>query len=337
MKAFLILSLIAVAAVGAARADDAARVRVALALAAKPAACECGPPCDCGPACRCPTTSDSDRVKVALALTAPAGCGACKFDEKGCRAEATAANKPLVLFVGQGCGKLGATARDAGAVACVVESYSHDYLGDTPRAVILTPDGKGEFYKGVGIVKPTEAEVKEAVAKAMPQRTQAVIPAPAKATGKPLDWETGFRLEWGDLTPAAQSRIKAMARGEASSGTPLPAPQPAAAELADHLVREHGYTRQQVAAMTPAQQQDAHNRAHGAPSVQQQIRQQVPGQWTVPAQPWGFPAPVPVPQRMPQQCGPFGCGFQAGMGFGGGNGMYGGIQMGRTCGPNGCR
>lgn len=336
MKAFLTLSLIAVAAVGAARADDAARVKVALALAAKPAAaCDCGPPCDCGPACRCPTVaaSNSDKVKVALALAANS-CGACKFDEQECRAEAVAANKPLVLFVGETCGKLGTVARDAGAIACVVSSYKADSLADTPRAVVLSPDGTGAFYKGESIIKPTESEVLSAIKAATP-----VPLPPAKATGRPLDWETGFRLEWGDLTPAAQARIKAMARGEASSPTPLPAPTPvaAASDLADHLVREHGYTRQQVAAMTPAQQQDAHNRAHGAPSVQQQIRQQVPGQWTVPAQPWGFPAPVPVPQRMPQQCGPFGCGFQAGMGFGGGNGMYGGIQMGRTCGPNGCR
>jgi hypothetical protein len=116
------------------------------------------------------------KVRVALAIAASAQCGECRFDEAGCRVEASKARKPLVLFVGPACGRCGTAATKAGAVACVVAKYDGDGLGDKPRAVVLEPNPAGGFWLAATVNAPTPEKVTAAVTKTKP---------PAKA----LDWD----------------------------------------------------------------------------------------------------------------------------------------------------
>ena len=122
------------------------------------------------------------RVRVALALAASAQCGECRFDEKGCREEALKAGEPLVLFVGPACGQCGKIANAAGAVSCVVESYSHDeYPATATRIVILEPKPGGGFWRIDTLIQPTESALKTALDKLKAPNS----PAP---TVIPLNW-----------------------------------------------------------------------------------------------------------------------------------------------------
>lgn len=128
-----------------------------------------------------PAGDRETRVRVALAVAGTNQCGECRFDEDKCRAEALAGNKPLVLFVGESCAKLGAVARKAGAVACVVEGYPHDGRpAAEPRAVVLSPNPAGGWFREGTVLSPTETSVKAAVEKATPKA----------AVAKALDWDT---------------------------------------------------------------------------------------------------------------------------------------------------
>ena len=122
------------------------------------------------------------RVRVALAIAASAQCGECRFDEKGCREEALKANKPLVLFVGSACGQCGKIATSAGAVSCVVESYTHDeYPANAARIVILEPKPGGGFWRIDTLATPTESALKTALEKLKAPHS----PAP---TSIPINW-----------------------------------------------------------------------------------------------------------------------------------------------------
>lgn len=118
------------------------------------------------------------RVRVALALAAT--CGKCATDETFCRQEAARQGKPLVLFVGENCGRCGDAVREAGGVSCVVERYDGD--GHPPaekRAVVLSPKPKGDGWVIEATVPVSETSVKAAVSKA----------AGGKPTGKLLSWD----------------------------------------------------------------------------------------------------------------------------------------------------
>ena len=119
------------------------------------------------------------RVKVALALAAT--CGKCATDEAACRKEAATAGKPLVLFVGESCGRCGDAVREAGGVSCVVERYEGDGRPATEkRAVILSPKpGPAGGWVIEGTVPVGETSVKAAVSKA----------TGAKPAGKALSWD----------------------------------------------------------------------------------------------------------------------------------------------------
>jgi len=122
------------------------------------------------------------RVRVALAIAASAQCGECRFDEKGCREEALKAGKPLVLFVGPACGQCGKIANSAGAVSCVVESYTHDeFPANSHRIVILEPKPGGGFWRIDTLIQPTESTLKTALDKLKGPHS----PAP---TTTPLNW-----------------------------------------------------------------------------------------------------------------------------------------------------
>lgn len=126
------------------------------------------------------------KVKVALALAASAQCGECRFDEVGCRDEASKTGKPLVLFVGgPACSKCGASVKLAGGIPCVVDSYDGDKLGTKPRAVILLPKPAGGWWIEATLVGFDESKVKSAVEKAKPKP-----PAPTVSpTAVPLNWQ----------------------------------------------------------------------------------------------------------------------------------------------------
>ena len=118
------------------------------------------------------------KVRVALALAST--CGKCATDETFCRQEAARQGKPLVLFVGESCGRCGDAVREAGGVSCVVDRYEGD--GRPPaekRAVILSPKPKGDGWVIEGTVPVSEPAVKAAVSKA----------AGGKPTGKLLSWD----------------------------------------------------------------------------------------------------------------------------------------------------
>jgi hypothetical protein len=163
---FTILLLPLLLSAGPARADDADRVRVALALAGTDYLAA-------------PDTAE--RVRVALALSA--GCGACLFDEAESRAKALKANKPLVLFVGESCARFGKVAREAGAVACVVKGYYQTGYAETaPRAVVLMPTGGRTFGILSTLVDPTAEQLRAAVRTATPP-VPATLPPQAPPSG----------------------------------------------------------------------------------------------------------------------------------------------------------
>ncbi len=119
------------------------------------------------------------RVKVALALAGT--CGKCATDETFCRAEAARRGVPLVLFVGDGCGKCGDAVREAGGVSCVVERYEGDGRPATERrAVVLAPKADKSGWTIEGTVPVGEEKVKAAVSKAG---------GVTRTAGKRLDWD----------------------------------------------------------------------------------------------------------------------------------------------------
>lgn len=118
------------------------------------------------------------KVRVALALAAT--CGKCATDEAACRQEAARQGKPLVLFVGENCGRCGDAVREAGGVSCVVERYEGDGRPATEkRAVVLSPKPKGDGWVIEATVPAGDASVKAAVSKA----------TGAKPAGKALSWD----------------------------------------------------------------------------------------------------------------------------------------------------
>lgn len=238
------------------------------------------------------------RVKVALALASASQCGECRYDEAGCRLEAAAKGVPLVLFVGDACARLGKHAREAGAVACVVKTYPHDGLAETPRAVVLSPDGKGGWWKGDVLPAPTAATLKAAVEKAKP------TPTPAKDEKK-LNWSDEPSLTEVEMIRPFLAAV-AVAVLPADADAQLP-PSPYASPCPGGVCPRVQAAVTQVRAAGADVLHRAGVVVGGPVSVGQRVQSPhvvngpVGGYWSDPTvRPWHTPLPPSVPQTMPQ-------------------------------------
>lgn len=134
-------------------------------------------------AAKAPSESDTARkVRVALALAG--GCGACRDDLDGARADALKQNKPLVLFVGGCDGR--AKELDSAAIYCRVPEYRIE--GKPVEGIVILGQMKSEkpgamYILGQLAKTATLADIRQAV------KLAADKAPPAKAV--PLNWDFG--------------------------------------------------------------------------------------------------------------------------------------------------
>jgi hypothetical protein len=127
------------------------------------------------------------KVKVALALSAkPGACGRCREDAAAVRAEAHRDRKPIALFVG-GCeAGLGCVAETAGAIPVKAASYAHDgQPAASKRIVILEPKADGSGFV-IDRTLPAGADAKQ-----LDEAVKAATPKAKAAPSVPtlLNWQ----------------------------------------------------------------------------------------------------------------------------------------------------